>query len=883
MARTYRSKSSSRPTATRQRAVSRGSVVRTSRLLKKPTFARAYLLISLLILLATTVFWATLGAKLQQSNADQLVDSLLFRSANTLHQATLPGAHTYLLKWPLFWLSRLIGTTMNAFVLMTVTVVLATVALLTFILYRIESRRLIFGTICLALASVLLLIPPQPYAGGLLPVNMAMITTRNLEYIVYVVSLILLVKAPRIKSAKFWLAVGGLTLLIASDKLFMFLSLGGAGLALLVYAFVRRWNLVTQAIDWLIAGVLATIFATILLRLVDASGLVHIASQGSASPYGLLHSGKDLVLGLIYAFMGLFTNFGANPAFDATVAKNIPHQALSRLVSPSGPAFIINALLLVAALYAVYLLLMPTLSQQPSKTKRQSNLDTPERLSLALLWTTVAAFGVFIASNHYYAVDARYLTIGLFAAFICVATVGRGKQWPTATVVLTGSVIVVGIVLGVFSVLKNYHDDSRALSQTNNRNTLVAQTLKQHSVTTLVGDYWRVIPTSLASGASNQNVTPLVGCSQQRSDLTSQAWQPNLDNNSFAYLLTFDGSPAGFPNCSLKQVLKTYGRPNASTLIAGSYGKPGEQVLFYDHGKNQSAPAAPQPAAGPSTVVPIPPDQLPYITCSGPTVMNFVAHQDDDLLFMNPDILHDIKAGNCIRTVYLTAGDAGQGELYWVNRERGSEAAYASMLGLTNPVWVQRIVQLNNHEYITVANPRGNSKISLIFMYLPDGGLTGEGFHAINFESLSKLKSGHIKQINTVDNQSSYTSSELVEALETLMHTFQPARINTQANLISGQYPDHSDHMTTGSFVKLAHAKYDKDQYDDQITIPIKFYIGYPVHQMPQNVTDGDLQAKEAAFFAYAQFDGGVCKTLQQCIQTPTYNAYLTRQYQNAY
>ena len=39
--------------------------------------------------------------------------------------------------------------------------------------------------------------------------------------------------------------------------------------------------------------------------------------------------------------------------------------------------------------------------------------------------------------------------------------------------------------------------------------------------------------------------------------------------------------------------------------------------------------------------------------------MQIVAHEDDDLLFMNPDLEHAIDAGSCVRTIYVTAGDAG--------------------------------------------------------------------------------------------------------------------------------------------------------------------------------------------------------------------------------
>ena len=44
---------------------------------------------------------------------------------------------------------------------------------------------------------------------------------------------------------------------------------------------------------------------------------------------------------------------------------------------------------------------------------------------------------------------------------------------------------------------------------------------------------------------------------------------------------------------------------------------------------------------------------------------------------MNPDIASNIEAGGCVRLVYLTASDAGEGDGYMLGRERGVRAAYA--------------------------------------------------------------------------------------------------------------------------------------------------------------------------------------------------------------
>ena len=56
--------------------------------------------------------------------------------------------------------------------------------------------------------------------------------------------------------------------------------------------------------------------------------------------------------------------------------------------------------------------------------------------------------------------------------------------------------------------------------------------------------------------------------------------------------------------------------------------------------------------------------------CSAGSTMTIVAHEDDSLLFLSPDLMHAIQGGLCIRTVFVTAGDAGQGLGLLVTRAR---------------------------------------------------------------------------------------------------------------------------------------------------------------------------------------------------------------------
>jgi LmbE family N-acetylglucosaminyl deacetylase len=844
------------------------------------TPARVYALAGLAVLLASAWYWALLGARIHMDNSDQLVNTYLFNDTATFHGAQWPDQHAFLLKWPVFLAIRLFGATPGAFTAFTVGLVLATVGLLAFILYRIERRPLAFGTLCLALASVLLLVPTQPYPGGILPVNMAMVTTRNIEYLVFIAAIAAFAYAPRMRHWKFGAGIVLLIVLIASDKLFLTLGAGGAAMALAVYVLTHKWPLVRLCAKWLAASVISGLAAIALLWALNASGLTNIAGGTVAGPYGVVHTMKELMQGAVYMVLGLLTNLGANPATDTRLLAAIPGQIRTSMTSVQALALALNAFLALGMAVAAVKLLWSTVAGRADRLEH----DKYFTISVMLVWATLAACGVFVVSKHYYPVDARYLTIALFTGFIVLATVARSLRWRPRVIVGIGLLLAFGIVGGVVSAGRAYTAQSAAMAVTTGRDALVAKAVAQHHVDWLVGDYWRVFPVKLETH-NKQKVMPLGGCAQPSGLLTSDAWRPDVEKHSFAYLLTSDTSLTGYPPCSLDQIIRQYGRPNASTLIAGTLDHPQELLLFYDRGARRSASNTPNAnghIAAPATVVPIDLADVPILTCNGSSVMNVVAHQDDDLLFMSPDLLHSIRAGDCVRTVYVTSGDAGAGKYYWLGRQQGSEAAYSSMLGIDD-IWIERLVRLPGGQIVTIAMPRGNPQISLIFMHLPDGNIIGQGFASSYYESLAQLDAGNIAEIHAVDNQAAYTGATLSETLTTFMQLYQPSELRTQSNATNRTSPDHSDHRAVGRFVQRAYADYLAQQFGGQPLIPLSFYTGYPVRGMAANIAGQDLQDKERAFFVYARFDGSVCHSEQQCMFGTNYGAYLTRQYLGSY
>lgn len=837
---------------------------RLNKLAKQPRFRRFYVLSSIVVLLATTVLWAILGARTQQANADQLANAYLFEDEPTFKGAQLPTQHSFLLKWPLWLLIKLAGYSSFSFIAATVCVVLITVGVLSYIMYRIERRPLVYATLNLALASVLLMVPTQPYAGALLPVSMAMVTTRNLEYLIYIAVLVLLLRPGRLREYGTMLALALLALLIASDHLFLTLSLGAS---LLVLAAGWLWKYAA----WKVQGarqlgltVLAAILSAGLLQLLRSVNLLQVAGANGAAPYAITTAPKDIILGIWYGLTGLLTTIGANPVHDAVQLNQIPNRLFHNVLQFGLLSYVVNFGLLVAAGIGFYA--MFTKVWRRKTTKRAPPLA--HSLSVAMAATTITALVLFIGSQHYYAVDARYVGVAPFALFIVLATWSRQRKWQAPYVVLCGALFGVSCLFASAHAVLAYQSAHEAEQPLLVRNQKVIQALQNHHVDALVGDYWRTLPIKQESNGAVP-ILPLENCTTTRTVLTSNHWTIDLETHRFAYLLSFDKGQTDYPACSLEQVAATYGRPSASTLIAGTLSNPKEMLLFYDNGTNETTVGDSE-----GTILPVELASLGNLACEDPTVMNVVAHQDDDLLFMNPDLLQSLGEGRCVRTVYVTAGDSGGVQSYWLAREQGSEAAYARMLQAKDE-WVQYVVRLGTGQYVTLATLRSNPKVSLVFMRLPDGNLDGKGFAHTKHQSLARLSNGEIKYETSVDGQSRYNSATLQATLHELMQAFQPQEVRTQSGLFGTMFTDHSDHRATGALATQAFARYKNDNEASTIA----YYMGYSIREQEPNVSGNELAVKQAAFLAYAKHDPSVCGTSEQCEQTPTYGSYLLRQY----
>jgi len=253
-----------------------------------------------------------------------------------------------------------------------------------------------------------------------------------------------------------------------------------------------------------------------------------------------------------------------------------------------------------------------------------------------------------------------------------------------------------------------------------------------------------------------------------------------------------------------------------------------------------------------------------------------VAHEDDDLLFMNPDVMAAISCGAGVVTIYLTAGDAGRGAAYWSGRETGVHAAYAQMAAVENRWTTSELVAAGKS--IDVETLVGMPSIRVAFLRLPDGNMYGQGFATTGAVSLQQLWRGTIDQLGSVDGANSFSAKELVTALAELVVGFGATSVSTLDS--SGYYgmsftssTDHSDHFYSALFANAAVAQLSA-------SVASRMYRGYNISLDPTNLDPETADDKALAFLAYAANDRALCPNPKSCALHGELDDWVHREYQ---
>ncbi|CAN5920819.1 hypothetical protein BH11MYX3_BH11MYX3_36400 [soil metagenome] len=230
--------------------------------------------------------------------------------------------------------------------------------------------------------------------------------------------------------------------------------------------------------------------------------------------------------------------------------------------------------------------------------------------------------------------------------------------------------------------------------------------------------------------------------------------------------------------------------------------------------------------------------------------LTIVAHQDDDLLFMQPDLTDLVEARAGLLNVYVTAGDAGRPALgtdplqasgpgqhrrldgveYADARYLGLTKAYAQAAGLASN-WTCGWIEIAGHsaEHCRLED----ADVSLVFLGYPDGGKEGQ-----EPNSLLHLWEGSSSGAETVSvRPTHYDRDALIETVAEVITTAQPRTIRT-LEIAATHGRDHSDHMLVGALAVLATAA--ADTHAELIS-----YRGYSIEEEPETLVE-DLFPRSA-------------------------------------
>ncbi|WP_433273869.1 PIG-L family deacetylase [Actinosynnema sp. CS-041913] len=243
-----------------------------------------------------------------------------------------------------------------------------------------------------------------------------------------------------------------------------------------------------------------------------------------------------------------------------------------------------------------------------------------------------------------------------------------------------------------------------------------------------------------------------------------------------------------------------------------------------------------------------------------------MAHHDDDLLFMNPDVRDAVRSGNRMMTVFLTAGEAEEADAsgYSAARQAGARAAYAEMAGVPDE-WDGAALLLADGRTAERYTLKARPLVSLVFLNLPEdadprakGGRGAlrrlwedrGGWYSVD----SLLPTG-----GQVTTPSRYTGNGLIRVLARLMAEFRPTVLRTQDSDPDPDYPfwkpwhDHPDHVMSARFAEAAARVYRRTQGSPSLTQI--GYRDYNIENAPVNLDPTQQNDKIGHFAAYQRHD----------------------------
>ncbi|MBT2403626.1 PIG-L family deacetylase [Streptomyces sp. ISL-87] len=258
-------------------------------------------------------------------------------------------------------------------------------------------------------------------------------------------------------------------------------------------------------------------------------------------------------------------------------------------------------------------------------------------------------------------------------------------------------------------------------------------------------------------------------------------------------------------------------------------------------------------------------------------VLQIVAHPDDDLYFMNPDLRYSISAGHPVTSVYLTSGEADgvnagaarkastrpDKPAYAEARQNGIRAAYAQMAtGNRSSAWKRTVIPTEGGGQaeldVLVARPA----VNLVWLQMREAGSVSaerpDSLHGLWDGKVARLESA-LSSGTPVRQQYAYTKDEVVQTLIGVLERYRPTTVRAQdptpgRNPGTKRYTDHQDHLYGARFVQVALAAYASD-VKDRPHFSVQNYLGYFNGLLPSALDPDEAQAKLDILNTYAWLD----------------------------
>jgi len=279
-----------------------------------------------------------------------------------------------------------------------------------------------------------------------------------------------------------------------------------------------------------------------------------------------------------------------------------------------------------------------------------------------------------------------------------------------------------------------------------------------------------------------------------------------------------------------------------------------------------------------------------------------VAHQDDDFLFMNPDVQNQISEGLQTVTVYMTAGESTGNAVDYCqstpcpgrlarDRQLGIRAAYAQMDGFSldanggyESYWSSALWRPDGVHWVELYTLIQDPRIKLIFMNLhdqpdpPEYSVTNLLYDSTfvapmvvpDGSALTSIPSGQLE----------YNHAGVVAVLKAILAKYQPAFVRTLDPepfqiVVNGNYIvsfDNADHTAAAQFMNEVLTAYHGPNGSNRWSLTN--YKAYSLSDYPPNLGDADVGSKTATALTYQPYDDNYKHNDYTGWYTRTYERY---------